>query len=104
VPALQGQIGIDLAREHLPDLILLDLHLPDMRGEEVLRRLQDEERTARIPVVIISADATRSTADRLLAAGAAAFLSKPLDVGEFLSTVQQILAGRRDAHVRTPGA
>jgi CheY-like chemotaxis protein len=91
IPALQGQIGVELAREHLPDVILLDLHLPDIRGEEVLRRLREDERTARIPVVVISADATPATAERLVASGAVAFLTKPLDVAEFLATLERLL-------------
>jgi PAS domain S-box-containing protein len=103
LPALQGGIGIDLAREHVPDVVLLDLHLPDMRGEDVLRRLREDERTARIPVVVITADATRSTAERLLGAGASAFLSKPIDVAEFLATVEQILNQRpAGAHIPAP--
>ena len=60
LPAMQGQLGLDLAREHLPDLILLDIHLPDIAGQEVLARLQDDESTRDIPVVVLSADATRS--------------------------------------------
>jgi PAS domain S-box-containing protein len=91
MPALQGQIGVELAREHTPDLILLDLHLPDISGEEVLRRLRAEPRTAAIPVVVITADATRSTVDRLRAAGADAYLTKPLDIDEFLETVERFL-------------
>ena len=73
-------LGLDLAREHDPDLVLLDLHLPDMPGEEVLRRLRGDERTAGIPVVVLSADARPSLIKRLLASGARAFLTKPLDV------------------------
>jgi PAS domain S-box-containing protein len=91
IPALQGNVGLELAREHAPDLILLDLHLPDTTGEEVLRRLRAEPRTASIPVVVITADAIRSTMERLLAAGANAYLTKPLDVGEFLETVERFL-------------
>ncbi|HEX2081277.1 MAG TPA: ATP-binding protein, partial [Longimicrobium sp.] len=88
MPALQGLIGVELAREHRPDLILLDLHLPDMSGEEVLRRLHSDPRTSRIPVVIISADATRESVERLRAAGADAYLTKPLDLDEFLATLE----------------
>jgi CheY-like chemotaxis protein len=91
MPALQGAVGLDLAREHTPDLILLDLHLPDISGEEVLRRLRAEPRTASIPVVVITADATRSAVDRLRAAGADAYLTKPLDIDEFLETLQRFL-------------
>jgi PAS domain S-box-containing protein len=88
VPALQGRIGVELAREHRPDLVLLDLHLPDISGEEVLRRLRADARTATIPVVIISADATRDSLERLRGAGADAYLTKPLDLDEFLATLE----------------
>jgi PAS domain S-box-containing protein len=91
IPALQGLVGVELAREHHPDLILLDLHLPDMHGSEVLRRLRADTRTSDIPVVVISADATRSAVDELLAAGADAYLTKPLDLDEFLRTLEQFL-------------
>jgi CheY-like chemotaxis protein len=91
IPALQGRLGTELAREHEPDLVLLDLHLPDLQGDEVLRRLRADERTARIPVVMISADATPRTIDRLRAQGADAYLTKPLDVDEFLSTLDRLL-------------
>ena len=92
VPALQGQLGIELAREHRPNLILLDLHLPDLPGEEVLRRLRGDARTAHIPVVVISADATRAMIERLREAGADGYLTKPLDVDEFLATLERFLA------------
>jgi PAS domain S-box-containing protein len=91
IPALQGGIGLELARESRPDLVLLDLHLPDINGEEVLKRLRADERTASIPVIIISADATRATLDRLRKAGADAYLTKPLDMDEFLDTVERYL-------------
>jgi CheY-like chemotaxis protein len=91
VPALQGQLGVELAREHLPDLVLLDLHLPDLPGDEVLRRLRADPRTAGIPVVIVSADATPGSVERLRQAGADAYLTKPLDVDEFLGVVERFL-------------
>jgi PAS domain S-box-containing protein len=91
LPALQGQIGLELAREHVPDLILLDLHLPDISGEEVLARLREDPRTSAIPVVVITADATRSTVERLQVAGADAYLTKPLDIDEFLETLERFL-------------
>jgi PAS domain S-box-containing protein len=95
MPALQGLIGLELAREHRPDLILLDLHLPDIDGEEVLRRLRAEARTVAIPVVVITADATPTAVERLRAAGADAYLTKPLDIDEFLETVQRYLPDER---------
>ena len=91
IPALQGQLGVELAREHVPDVILLDLHLPDLPGDEVLRRLRADPRTASIPVVVVSADATPASIERLRQAGADAYLTKPLDVDEFLRAVEQFL-------------
>jgi PAS domain S-box-containing protein len=92
VTALQGRLGLDLARQHGADLILLDLHLPDIPGDEVLARLRADPRTAGIPVVVISADATPGRIDRLLEAGAHAYLTKPLDVDQFLDVVDGILS------------
>jgi PAS domain S-box-containing protein len=92
IPALQGQLGLELAREHRPDLILLDLHLPDIPGEVVLQTLRGDPRTGAIPVVIISADATPSRIGKLRAAGARQYLTKPLNVRQFLETVEQILS------------
>jgi signal transduction histidine kinase/CheY-like chemotaxis protein len=92
IPAMQGRLALDLAREHQPILILLDLHLPDIPGDQVLQRLRDDPATAAIPVVIVSADATPGQTQRLLAAGASAYLSKPFNVGELLRIVDDLLA------------
>jgi CheY-like chemotaxis protein len=92
VTALQGGLGLDLARQHGADLLLLDLHLPDVPGDEVLVRLRADPRTAHIPVVVISADATPGRIDRLLRSGAHAYLTKPLDVDQFLDVVDGILS------------
>jgi PAS domain S-box-containing protein len=93
LPAMQGGLALDLARQHCPDLILLDLHLPDVNGYEVFCRLRAEERTARIPVVVISAETSRGHVDRLLEAGARAHLAKPLQVTEFLAVFDEVLEG-----------
>jgi CheY-like chemotaxis protein len=90
--AMQGSIGTDLARRHLPDLVLLDLHLPDIPGEEVFRRLRGDELTRHIPIVIVSADASRETLRRLEDAGAKRFLTKPVNVELFLETIDELLA------------
>jgi signal transduction histidine kinase/CheY-like chemotaxis protein len=87
VSAMQGQLGLDLARQHCPDLIMLDLHLPDMAGEEVLRRLKSEKVTREIPVVVLSADASARQMGRLLRQGANDYLTKPLDVTRFLDAL-----------------
>ncbi len=92
LPAMQGRLGLDLARQHRPQLILLDLHLPDIGGEDVLQRLREDPETRSIPVVVISADATPGQIDRLLAAGARAYLTKPLDIKRFLVLLGEVLS------------
>jgi PAS domain S-box-containing protein len=95
ISALQGQLGLDLAWEHGPDVILLDLHLPDVAGTEVLRRLKQDPRTSATPVIVISADATHGQVDRLGELGARAYLTKPLDVDRFLETLDEVLDAAR---------
>ncbi|MFQ5382015.1 MAG: response regulator, partial [Dehalococcoidia bacterium] len=85
--AMQGSLGLQMARDHIPDLIILDLYLPDVSGEAVLTDLKADPRTNGIPVVVASADATQSTVERLRAAGAHAFLPKPIDVRELVATI-----------------
>jgi len=92
VAAMQGRLGVELAREHRPRLVLLDLHLPDMGGDDVLRQLRDDPVTRSIPVVIVSADATRGEVQRLLAAGAAGYITKPIDVRELVRLLDDVLA------------
>jgi CheY-like chemotaxis protein len=91
VAAMQGRLGVELARQHAPVAVLLDLHLPDIDGEEVLRQLRDDPATQRIPVVIVTADATPGQVGRLLAAGAYACLTKPLDVPAFMAMVDDLM-------------
>jgi CheY-like chemotaxis protein len=91
--ATHGGEGLTQAREHRPELILLDLNLPDMHGSEVLRRLRLDKRTETLPVVVISADATGTQIEKLLSAGARNYLTKPIDVSRFLYTVDEILDG-----------
>ncbi len=80
IVAADGRTGLDLAARHCPDLVLLDLHLPDLTGEEVLDRLRRSPVTAGVTVVAVSADATRAQIDRMLALGAATYVTKPFDV------------------------
>jgi CheY-like chemotaxis protein len=93
LPAMQGSIGLELAREHLPDLVLLDLHLPDLRGDEVLIRLKAEPATREIPVVVLSEDASPGQIRRQRQAGATACLTKPIDVQALLAVVERCLSG-----------
>ena len=77
-----GRAGLDAAIRDIPDIILLDLHLPDLQGDHVLRELKAEPITAAIPVVVLSADASQGVVRRLLSVGALAYLTKPLDLAE----------------------
>jgi len=92
IPAVQGRLGVQLAREHRPDLILLDLQLPDISGHDVLRHLREAPETRDIRIIVISADATPGQIDRLIAAGAWRYLTKPLDVKKCLALLDEALA------------
>lgn len=89
--ATEGRRGLHLVRLHSPALILLDLHLPDISGEEVLRLLRSDPATMSIPVVIVSGDATANGTSRVLAAGATAQITKPVDVDALLRVVDEVL-------------
>jgi signal transduction histidine kinase len=91
IVATRGEAGIELARKHPPNAILLDLGLPDMRGEEVLRRLQADPVTNHIPVLIISVGADTEQISNQLAAGARGYLTKPLDLPKFLNALDNAL-------------
>ena len=91
--AMQGRVGVDLARDHRPALILLDRHLPDIPGEEVFRQLQADSRTRDIPVIVLSADAMPSRMRQFLDGGVRAYLTKPLDVPELLAAIDEALRG-----------
>jgi PAS domain S-box-containing protein len=90
--ATQGGLAIELAREHRSALILLDLNLPDMSGEEVLRRIRADARTAEMPVVITSADATRGQIERMRRAGANDYLTKPFRIERLLAVIDAAAA------------
>jgi CheY-like chemotaxis protein len=85
---------LKLAREHRPQVILLDLHLPDMSGADLLQELRRDDALGQTPVIILSADATPGQIKRLLAAGAQAYLTKPLDVQQLLSVLDAVLPAR----------
>jgi PAS domain S-box-containing protein len=87
--AIQGRLGLEIAAQHHPDLILLDLHLPDLPGETVLSLLRADPETASIPVVICSADASPSQRDQCLARGATAYLTKPLRLTDLFELIEQ---------------
>ena len=97
--ARTGQAGLRLAEAERPDLVQLDLDLPDMPGETVLRRLREAPLGARVLVVVVSADARAATAATVLAAGASYVLTKPLDLAEldwWLDTAEATVSGRSE--------
>jgi CheY-like chemotaxis protein len=90
---MQGQLALDLAHDLPPDVIVLELHLPELTGREVLHRLRADPSTRDTPVIIASADATPSRVRELLELGAYAYITKPLDLQQFLEVVDAALAG-----------
>ncbi|WP_260958621.1 ATP-binding protein [Pseudomonas citri] len=89
--SMQGQMGLDLARQHGPQLVLLDVSLPDLEGLEVLRRLRQCTVTASTPVLMITADASDLTHRALYDAGATAILTKPIHIQAFLGHLEHYL-------------
>ena len=85
--AASGGEGISLAVAHLPDVILMDIRLPDIDGTEAARRLKSDPRTARIPVVALTSLAMKGDRDSLLAAGFDGYVEKPISVREFPAQV-----------------
>ena len=88
-----GQAGLESAARELPDLILLDLHLPGLHGDEVLRRLRANPATAGIPVAILSAEASPTIIRNLRARGVIAYLTKPLELTELGQLLDSVAAG-----------
>jgi len=101
--AMQGRLGIGLARQHRPDVVLLDIHLPDMPGREVLQLLRSYPETRDTPVVIISADATKTQIARLTADGATGYLTKPLDIKAFFELIDSVLGDETAVPKPRPG-
>jgi two-component system cell cycle response regulator DivK len=94
---VQTRNGVDvmnLAREHRPDLILMDIQLPEVSGLEVTRWLKDDEDLRTIPVVAITAFAMKGDEERIREGGCEAYLSKPISVAKFLETVRTYLGDR----------
>ena len=89
ITSIYGNTAVRLATDNLPDLILLDLDLPDMTGSEVLANLLADDSTKSIPVVILSADAMHYQIEKLITAGAREYLTKPLEVNIFLKVVDE---------------
>ena len=89
VTSINGKQTVKLAKEHKPGLILLDLDLPDIKGIEVLEQLLANPQTKTIPVIIISADAMPFQVEKLMKVGALDYVTKPLNVVQFLKTIDR---------------
>ena len=91
VYCLRGVKALDLAREHRPDLILMDIQLPEVSGLEVTKWIKDDDELSSIPIVAVTAFAMRGDEERIREGGCEAYLSKPITVTTFIETVQRFL-------------
>ena len=87
----EGLQALSLAREHRPDLILMDIQLPEISGLEVTKWLKDDESLASIPVIAVTAFAMKGDEERIREGGCEAYISKPISVGPFLDTIRKLL-------------
>jgi two-component system cell cycle response regulator DivK len=94
IEATTGRRALELAVEHRPDLVLMDIQLPGLDGIETLNRMRSDEATASIPVLALTALAMNRDRARFLAAGFDGYVSKPVDIIELVATVKQHCAGR----------
>jgi PAS domain S-box-containing protein len=99
-----GQAGVDCARRLQPDLILIDIQLPDMDGLEVLRRLRLHPETADTPCIALSANALPEDIERALSAGFSDYWTKPINFGPFLATLDRMFPGTGAASATVPHA
>jgi two-component system cell cycle response regulator DivK len=91
--ATTGGQAVELATAHTPDLVLMDIQLPDIGGVEALGRLRADARTASVPVVALTAQAMEGDRERFLAAGFDSYLSKPVNVADLIDTVKRYCDG-----------
>ena len=89
-----GVEAIALAREHHPDLILMDIQLPEVSGLEVTRWIKDDENLKMIPVIAVTAFAMKGDEEKIRQGGCEAYLSKPISVAKFLETVNAFLGDK----------
>jgi two-component system, cell cycle response regulator DivK len=97
---VQTRSGLDalaLARQHRPDVILMDIQLPEVSGLEVTRWLKDDDELRDIPVIAVTAFAMKGDEDRIRSGGCEAYISKPISVVAFLDTVRRFAGGQRAA-------
>ena len=93
--AVNGEDGVRLALQHKPDLVLMDIQLPDINGIQAFHRIRANADTARTPVVAFTASVTANDRSRIGDAGFDGFLSKPINLKEFLETIKRVLEGTK---------
>ena len=91
VQTRNGLEAIDLAREHHPDLILMDIQLPEVSGLEVTKWLKEDDDLRTIPVIAVTAFAMKGDEERIRQGGCEAYLSKPISVNSFIETVKTFI-------------
>jgi two-component system cell cycle response regulator DivK len=95
VEAVTGEEGVRLAKEKLPNLVLMDIQLPGINGIEAFRQIRADAKTARIPVVALTASVTPTDRSEINAAGFDAFIGKPINLKEFVETVKRLVEGKK---------
>ena len=93
--AVTGEEGVKLAKENLPDLVLMDIQLPGINGIEAFKQIRADAKTAHIPVAALTASVTPTDRSQITAAGFDAFVGKPINLKEFLETVKRLVEGRK---------
>jgi len=93
IRAETGQTGIDLAREHRPDFIILDIQLPDIMGTEVLKRIRSSEIGNSIPIIAMTSFAMAGDREKLLKAGCDGYIEKPIDPALVMTQIQKVIGG-----------
>jgi len=93
--AVTGEDGVMLAKQHVPDLVLMDIQLPGINGIEAFKQIRGDAKTAKVPVVALTASVTPTDRSAITAAGFDAFVSKPINLKEFLETVKRLVEGAK---------
>jgi two-component system cell cycle response regulator DivK len=89
--ALDGKTGLALAKEHCPDLILMDMQLPDISGLELTRTIKADGELKHIPVIAVTASVMQGDEERIMASGCDIYVSKPIQIAEFIGVIRKML-------------